>query len=155
MPPRSSSARCFCTGSVTLDTQHVPIQRKAPVLICFNGQGLPTVLNRKRRGRELNDGQEQGKGIRGCRKALLGQVNCSQPSALSLMVLMGDTVLRGEQSRHVPLLHTAAILGVLANITTLHSPCSRTHGLGMSDLFLNVLQKCSRLIQNNFSAWSA
>lgn len=66
MSPPSSSACCFGTGSVTLDTQHVPIQRKAPILICFNGQRLPTVLNRKKGGRELNDGQEQGRGIQEC-----------------------------------------------------------------------------------------
>lgn len=72
MPALSSSACCFCTDSVTFDTQHVPIQRKAAILICFNGQGLPTVLNRKRRERELSDGQEQGEGIQECKKCPRG-----------------------------------------------------------------------------------
>lgn len=111
MPTPSSSARCFCTDGVTLDTQHVPIQRKAPILICFNGQGLPTVLNRKRRGRELNDGEEQGEGIHGCKKCSGGQDNRSQPTALFLVVLMGDAGMRGQQCQQVPLLYTADVLG--------------------------------------------
>lgn len=49
MPTPSSSVCCFGTNSVTFDTQHMPIQWEAPILICFNGQGLPTVLNRERK----------------------------------------------------------------------------------------------------------
>lgn len=64
------------------------------------------------------------KAFEDARKAPLGQVNHPQPSALSLVVLMGDVVLRGEQSQQVPLLNTAAVLGVLENLTALHSPCS-------------------------------
>lgn len=49
MPTPSSSASRFGTNGVTFDTQHMPIQWKAPILVCFNGQGLPTVLNRERK----------------------------------------------------------------------------------------------------------
>lgn len=48
-PAPSSSACRFGASGVTFDTQHVPIQWKAPVLICFNGQGLPAVLNTDRK----------------------------------------------------------------------------------------------------------
>lgn len=68
--------------------------------------------------------KDRVKAFKDARKTTLGQVNHSQPSALSLVVLMGDAVLRGEQSQQVPLLYTAAVLGVLENLTALHSPCS-------------------------------
>lgn len=55
------------------------------------------------------------------RNGTLDQDNCSQLTALSLVVLMGDAVSRGEQSQQAPLLYTAAVLGLLENRTTLQS----------------------------------
>ena len=94
--PSSSASRCGTRG-VTFNTQHVPIQWKAPILVCFNGQGLPTVLNRGRKeGGSSITANSRENAFEDVRNALLGQDNGSQPTALSQLVLMGDTILSEE-----------------------------------------------------------
>lgn len=51
------------------------------------------------------------KAFKDVRNAPQGQDNRSQPTALSLVVLMGDATLRGEKFQQLPLLHAADILG--------------------------------------------
>lgn len=37
------------SGSVALPAQHVAVQGEAAIVVCLNGQRLPTVLGRKRK----------------------------------------------------------------------------------------------------------
>lgn len=109
--PRSSACR-FGTNGVTFDTQHMPIQWKAPILVCLNRQGLPTVLNRERKeGRSSMTANSRVNAFKNAGNAPPDQGNGSQPTALSLMVLMGNTILREEQAPSVIAACSSSIQG--------------------------------------------